>query len=412
MFATLAACVSTPSEYQHSRYDYWAFRARVGALEEPNYVPWLMHVEKLPRGQRALVACRWPDSAFPLRYHVQPPAIPPSLQDEFNPRDPGEYVRAVQRAFRRWEEVLERPVRFVAVDDPDDAVLHVRLRAEENREAGGHVLGLIHSEADRCRVLGPGRDDDHVRIEFAVREVLLFITDAVGLLMPGQVETIALHEIGHVLGASGQHSPLRGDVMYRIANDRRVEKLSEHDRNSLRSLYRVEPGAVYARTGERHTRPKGVVRRTPPRLGARIEDERFGYALRFPVGWQTIRSPRGWVAVDGLSWDYDASLQVIALRGSVEGYMERQSGRRRAPGVLVSSERMELDGQAMGRLVAQTEERTEIVTVLDWRPGWMLGVVAECPRSDAGLYGPWFWSVILSLEHIELRGGPEKPRAP
>ncbi len=301
--ALLVGCASGPASYTHSRFDYWAFRARTGQLAEPNYIPWMMHAERLADGERALVACRWPATAFPLRVHIQAPKLTNALQDEFNPRDPKEYVTAVERALSYWEEAVGRPIRFTPTENPDEAAIRIELRVSERLEPEGRILGRMRKESERCRIVGPGSDDDHVAIEYALTPVELFIVDSVGLLTPRQVETVALHEIGHVLGASGQHSPLRGDVMYKIADDRRVEKLSEHDVNSFRALYRVAPGAIYARLDENHATPITEVRRVPPRLGPEIVDERFGFKIRFPVGWQSIRSPRGWVAVDGLSWD-------------------------------------------------------------------------------------------------------------
>jgi hypothetical protein len=400
----VVACASTPTPpYQHSRYDYWAFRARVGMLPEPNYLPWATHREVLPGGQAALVVCRWPDRAFPLRYHVVPPSIPMEEQDEFNPRDPQEYVVAVRRAFERWGEAIGRPVRFLHVDDPDEATLRVHLDVTMHQEREGQVLGMVRDEAHRCRVLGSGPDLDHVRIEFSVHEAYLYITDSFGLLTPGQVHAIALHEIGHILGASGQHSPLRGDVMYKIADDRRVEKLSEHDRNTLRALYRAPPGAVYVRLGEPHGEPVTEIRRRPPSLDREIVDERFGFEARFPKGWQVIRSSRGWVAVDGLSWDYDASLQVIALRGNVVAYMQHSAMLQRAPDETVSREFLELDGEPLGRIVVRSEEWTEETAVLAWRKGWILLIVADCRSADYSLYQPWFQRVLLSLDHPRER---------
>ena len=397
----LLGCATGAPAYLQNRFDYWAFRARVGTLPEPNYLPWMMHRERLPDGGEALVACRWPDSAFPLRYHVSPPRISGELQDEFNPRDPQEYVQAVHRALERWQEVIGRPVRFVAVDDPVEATLRIHFDAAVRHEKPGTLLGMLRGEASRCRVLGSGLDHDHVGIEYRADEMWLFVSDPYGLLTPRQVEAVALHELGHVLGASGQHSPLRGDVMYREADDRRVEQLSEHDRNSFRALSRVRPGAVYARLAERHVPPVTEVRRTPPRLASELVDERFGFAVRFPQGWQVIRSPRGWAAVDGVSWDYDASLQVIALRGSVASYMERSARAGSQSGALRSREMLELDGQPLGRVVRQSGDRSDVVAVLDWKPGWILAVVSDCRTVDYPLYQPWFWSVVLSLERRE-----------
>ena len=163
----LVACVSSVPRYEQSRFDYWAFRARVGVLDEPNYLPWLTRREKLPDGREALVVCRWPDDAFPLRYHVVPPTIPDALQDEFNPRDPQEYVIAVERAFKNWEEALGRPVRFKPVDDPAAATIEIHLGTQMLQEREGQVMGLVRGESDRCRVVGPGSDDDHVEIAYA-----------------------------------------------------------------------------------------------------------------------------------------------------------------------------------------------------------------------------------------------------
>jgi hypothetical protein len=408
------ACAPAAPHYQHSRYGYWAFRARVGALNEPNYLPWLMHRETLFDGQEALVACRWPDDAFPLRYHVAQPTIPNEVQDEFHPRDPMEYVTAVARAFKQWEKTLDRPLRFQLVDDPEKATLQIHLDVEMRHEREGQVLGMVRNEADRCRVVGPGPDDDHVEIVYAVRHAYLYISDSFGLLTPRQVQSVALHEIGHVLGASGQHSPLRGDAMYKIADDRRVETLSEHDRNSLRALYRVRPGAIYARLNERHGEPLSEVRRTPPRLASEILDDRFGFKVRFPVGWQVIHSPRGWISVDGLSWDYDASIQLIALRGSLGDYMEARRRTTFGPETLVSSDMLEIDGQPVGRIVTRAPERTEEFSVQDWRKGWVLAMVADCSSADYMLYQPWFRRVLLSLEHYEPQtaSGSGPPPAP
>ncbi len=395
----LAACASTVPPYHHSRYDYAAFRARTGLLPEPNYLPWVTHRETLSDGQVALVLCRWPDHAFPLRYHVSPPRIPSEEQDEFNPRDPQDYVRAVERAFERWEETVGRPLRFVRVDDPDQATLRIHLDVQQRQEEEGQVLGLVRDETQRCRVLGPGPDLDHVRIEFSVSDAYLFIVDAFGLLTTGQVHAIALHEIGHILGASGQHSPLRGDAMYKIANDARIEKLSEHDRNTFRAMYRISPGAVYVRLGEKHAQPVTEARRRPPSLDREIIDERFNLEVRFPTGWQVIRSSRGWVAVDGLSWDYDASIQVIALRGNLPAYLRQRALMGTRPGELMSSEMLELDGQPIGRIVLRTPDWTEQTAVLDWDPGWILVMVAECGSENFAFYQPWFQRVLLSLEH-------------
>jgi predicted Zn-dependent protease len=402
------ACAGSAPHYEHSRYDYWAFRARTGQLPEPNYLPWITHWEHLPGGEPALVLCRWPDERFPLVYHVSPPTIPIDLQDEFRPRSAKAYVEAVHRAFGRWAEALGRPVRFEPVDDPSRADLGVRLEARLRDEGAGLVGGVAGEGRDHCRVTGTRDSRERVRIEFSIEDVQLFIADSVGLLTPRQVERLAMHEIGHVLGASGQHSPMRGDLMYSISDDSRVEVLSKHDRNTFRALYRLPPGTVYTRLGEVHDEPMVEALRRPPRLDRTVRDERFGFDVKFPVGWQQIRTARGWVAVDGLSWDYDATIQLIALRGTRDAYIAYHSRERRASGRDVIVGGLELDGQQITRIVAEDGEVTEETMILDWDEGWVLLVVADCRQRHFPLYQPWFRSVLLSLGRLE--GGVAEKR--
>jgi len=394
----LVACASPGPRYHHNRYDYWAFRGRVGLLPDPNYLPWVMHAERLPDGARALVACRWPDAAFPLRYRIELPAVPADLQDEFNPIDPEEYRDAVERALRSWQNAIGLPVRFMPAGRDDAPDFTVRLHAELNAQAGVQVLGLVRDEESQCTVTGAGEAMDVVGIDFAVRAVHLYLLDEIGLLAPHQVYTVALHELGHLLGASGQHSPLRGDVMYRVADDGRVESLSEHDLNTFRALYRVAPGSVYARLDDVHAAPVPQIRRVPPRLDRRVIDERNDFAVTLPRGWQVIRSPRGWVGVDGVSWDHDASIQVIARRGTLRDFFERQRIAAELRGDLVDADVSEVDGRLVARVSTLRGTRLEEVSFIDWGNGWGIVMVADAPAAYFPLYHPWFRLVLLSIE--------------
>jgi hypothetical protein len=215
-----------------------------------------------------------------------------------------------------------------------------------------------------------------------------------------QVRAVALHEIGHLLGVSGRHSPLAGDVMYPVAGDRRIEALSDHDRGTLRALYSVPPGSVYARLGEQHQEPVADVRRGPPKLATETKDERNGFRVRFPQGWQVLRAPSGFIAVDGVSWDYDASIQVIAARGTPGAHLSLLAGQGLARGDDVQSQVFELDGEPIARLVTRGSERAEQTDVIGWREGWVLVVIADSRARDFSLYQPWFQRVLLSLEPL------------
>ncbi len=413
------ACAASEPAYVHSRFDYGAFRARVGALPEPSYLPFAAHRVRLPDGAAALVLCRFPDAAFPLSYYVDGPAIPVEMQDEFQPREPGEFARAIERAFQRWSEAIGGAVRFQRVDAPERAVVRVELVPELHEAGEGLVGGIAGSGDAPCRVEGPAEAPGQVESVWTMRELRLFIADSMGLLTPRQVEHIALHEIGHLLGASGQHSPLRGDVMFRMTDDRRVEVLSAHDHNTFRALYALPPGTLYARVDAPSEPPPASARSAPPRLDAAIADERFGFELQLPLGWERIRTPRGWIAVDGVSWDYDASVQVIAVRGAPEAYATQQALAYEARGGATERETFELDGERVARLSSVDELIGEATYVLRWGEGWVLLIVADSRSADWELYEPWFHRVLLSLRPLgdgppaaPKRGGRPAPRTP
>ena len=391
---------AAPVDYQHNRWDYFRFEERVGPLPGPNYLPWVMYRKELA-GDEILVACRWPDEAFPLRYYVAPPEIPEALAGETVARTPADYVTAIDEAFRAWQLAIGPPVKFERSDSPRDAAFSVQLLTRIEEVPQGQVLGVVRGESHRCTVKSSGATPERVEIDFAPHEATVYIVDSLGLLTPRQVRAVALHEIGHLLGVSGQHSPLAGDVMYEVAGDRRIEALSEHDKNTLRALYALPPGTVYAHLGEPHPPQSSGVRADPPKLADETRDARHGFAVHFPARWQVIQTPNGWIAVDGVSWDYDASIQVISARGSVGSYLSLLSGKGRARGDDVRSEWFELDGAPVARLISKGDERAEQTDLVDWGDGFVLVVMADSRVQDFEFYRPWFQRVLLSVEPVD-----------
>jgi hypothetical protein len=397
----LCGCKSAPVEYRHNRWDYWSFAKRFGELPEPNYLPWALYREGLPDGKEGLVVCRWADDALPLRYFVESPVIPESLAGEWGERRPEDYVAAVDDAFSLWQRAIGGSARFTRVESAREAQVVIHLAAEIQQIDEGQVLGVVHGEAERCKVTKAGPTPDQVQIRFAPHDASVFIADSMGLLTPRQVRAVALHEIGHVLGVSGQHSPLAGDVMYAVAGDRRIEALSEHDKNTLRALYSLPPGTVYARLADVQPPKIGSVRRDPPTLAGETIDPRHGFGVQFPKGWQVIKTPSGWIAVDGVSWDYDASIQVVASRGDVGSHLSLLAGSSRARGDDVRREVFELDGETVVRLIARGPERAEQSDVVDWGDGFVLVVMADATTKDFEFYRPWFQRVLLSVQHVD-----------
>lgn len=131
--------------------------------------------------------------------------------------------RAVRDAFSRWRRVGGIPVHFETVRTPDNADVTVRwVEAFEVRRSG---------QADLV-----WRSDGHLQ-----RGTLTLATHShVGRrLSIDAVFTVALHEIGHLLGLG--HSDQARDVMYPTTS---VHDLTSRDRRTAMLLYSLPPGSL------------------------------------------------------------------------------------------------------------------------------------------------------------------------
>jgi hypothetical protein len=407
----LAGC-STPGTasleaYVPNRRDYAAFRAGFPQLLlEPNYLPFMAHRFPQQDGRDdLLVLCRWDESEMPLAVFVEPPSIPDSLQDEFDPRDPEDYVAGALRALRTWESHLEGLVRFRRVDRAEQARLHISLVGQRAPvpEEDVKVLGTTRL-SDSCRALGRDPDAERLEVEFEVEDLQVYLADEFGLLSDQQVEWVTMHEIGHALGMRS-HSPIPADLMYEVVRDRMIvaEGLSTEDVNSFVSLYRLPNGTIFGSIRDREgvsaldvPPPSG-----PPMLAlAPHVDARLGFSLRAPAGWLPIDTGRGMVAVDGVSWDYSASYQVVVSRyPTVEAYLDRYGAYYLSRGRLLRSGEMVVNGRrAVQGLVVRPGQTVEEITLVESGDGRVLVITAECPLSHLPAYGPWFDEVLSSLE--------------
>jgi hypothetical protein len=400
---------SPPVAYVPSRYDYYSFRAANPDIVEPNYLPFMAHPVELEDGTRALVLCRWERERFPLPVWIAEPEIPTSIQDEFAPIPSDAYVSAVEGALAAWERELEGLVSFRRVADADEAALRVRLLPEVAPAPGPSVSVLGRIALGRaCRV--SGSEENRVAVSFEPGDLRLYLADDYGLLNPDQVATVAMHEIGHALGARG-HSPIRADVMFPIARDNPlVRGPSDMDVNSFVSLYSVANGLIYVRLAEgqpppaRHSRPPSGL---PQLAEAPHVDARFGYELRLPNGWQWLETERGVIASDGVPWDYQATFQVI-VRGypSVAAYLERHGPAHVGGGRVVERGRMTVDGRPALRLVVlgRASPMVEELTFIEVGDGRVLVVIADCHVAAYADYEPWF---AATLETLDIRSlGP------
>jgi hypothetical protein len=409
-----AACAGPPDPaepvpYRPTRSDYASFAAAWPDLLEPNYLPFMVHraARADPAGD-LLLFCRWADADMPLPVHVASPEIPEALQHEFAPRDPARYVRAVERALRTWERGLEGLVRFRRVAVPQDARLQIQLLAQAAPEPTPELRVLGATSLGRaCRLRGGDADAERFEVVFEVPELKLFLADEFGLLSPGQLEWIALHEIGHALGMRG-HSPIPADLMYEIARDRASvnEGLSLEDVNSFVSLYRLPNGTLFGRVPPGPSEPPSATDPGPPSLAmAPYVDARLGFEFRPPGGWTRVPTARGMVAVHGVTWDYSASFQIVVQRfPTIEAYLERYGDYYRRRGRLSRPAPLVVNGRrALQFEIAVFDEPTrEQMTLVEVGDGRLLVIIADCAPEAFDAYRPWFQQALGSLEITDL----------
>lgn len=158
---------------------------------------------------------RWPERTVPpLRVHLQPSQVrgySPNLRE------------AGRAAFVRWERVGGIPVRFDFVNDSAAAEVVVRwIEQFPLRRAG---------QADI-------RWNNAGWIVHATLTLATHTSDGIPL-DDEAVYTVALHEIGHLLGLG--HSDDPEDVMFPSTS---VHDITPRDRHTARLLYGVPPGSL------------------------------------------------------------------------------------------------------------------------------------------------------------------------
>ncbi len=134
-----------------------------------------------------------------------------------------DHAQAVRNAFARWQRVADMPVTFHFVRDSSRAEVHLRwierfpLRRAGQADVVWNRRGwLIRGGVTLATHSSDGRS-----------------------LSPEAVYTVALHEIGHLIGLG--HSDAVDDVMYPSTS---VHDLTLRDRRSAQLLYSLPPGSL------------------------------------------------------------------------------------------------------------------------------------------------------------------------
>lgn len=158
---------------------------------------------------------RWPDRVErPVRLWI---STPDSL-DEWKP----EYIDVVRAAFDQWS-ATGIPVSFVMTEDSAAAEVRVFWAARLDK----HTAGMTFWQSDKKRWMRSAR------VTIALRA-----SDG-GKQNARGISSIALHEVGHLLGLS--HSPHANDIMAPWVT---AKQLSDGDQATVRLLYALPAGKI------------------------------------------------------------------------------------------------------------------------------------------------------------------------
>ena len=178
--------------------------------DQDTYLPYMLT-------QDDSVLKRWPDRVDrPLTVYLPDGAVP-----GFSPA----MAEAAKNAFGRWERVADIPVQFRFVNDSANADVQVRwIQSFAMKRTG---------QADLVWRRDGWLQSGSLTLATHTQDGDLLTADA--------VYTVALHEIGHLLGLD--HSDDSADVMYQSTE---IHDITARDRRTARWLYSIPPGSYRA----------------------------------------------------------------------------------------------------------------------------------------------------------------------
>ena len=130
-------------------------------------------------------------------------------------------------------------------------------------------------------------------------------------------------------------------------------------------------------------------------------DARLGFSMRPPRGWMRVVTSQGVVAIDGVTWDYGASFQIVVHRyETIEEYLERYSQYYLTHGRVMHDAFIVVNGRRALQVRFRNAEDTlaETFTFIETGDGRLIVTIADCPVGSESVYDPWFRATLASLE--------------
>jgi hypothetical protein len=114
--------------------------------------------------------------------------------------------------------------------------------------------------------------------------------------------------------------------------------------------------------------------------------------------------------VDGTTWDYEASFQVI-VRGfeTVDDYLDRYGDWHLGQGRIAEARSAQVAGRPARRFrVDRSDGRSEELILVSSGDGRVVVVLWDCNTSELAAFEPWFEA---SLASLELRAASGRARS-
>ncbi len=142
-------------------------------------------------------------------------------------------IQAIKNAFNTWENASSITFIEVLPNENPDILVEWREAIEDDYDMSGNVLAHADFPLD-CSII---TDKFPLPLHFDDTEHSWCIGAFVNQF---DIETIALHEIGHILGL--QHSNVQGSVMYSSVSSNFIKRnLTQDDISGIESLYVNSP---------------------------------------------------------------------------------------------------------------------------------------------------------------------------